>query len=251
MSLTLTFDLASYRHSMNTLVKELNADAVLLLKEEMRLLLRDIIRFTPPLKGHAQGRNAVTGDLNRNARPLDPQKIEMPRLAQVIRERKAPAIMAITKNLKGGWGGRRMLATQSEIAFRHVRNRNNYGRVRRDQGNMAFLSDWKSYLKNVQSRVGYTRAGWLTAAMAVGLKLPSWVTKHCGYAHGGYVAPTERSLEIVSTNRSIKIPNYYERHVYPAVRARVKSLASETARLLRGGKSRRGSFANTPTGTAE
>jgi hypothetical protein len=251
MSLTLKFDEASYRNSMNTLVKELKADGVLLLKEEMRLLLRDIVKFTPPLKGHAQGRNAVVGDLNKNARPLDPAKIEMPRLAQVVRDRNAPAIVAITKNLKGGWGGRRVLSTQAEIAAKHVRNRNNYGRVRRDQGNMAHLSDWLGYLKTVQSRVGYHRAGWLTAANAVGLRLPAWVSKHRRYAKGGYVPPSANSLTIISSNRSIKIPNYFERHVYPAVRSRVRSIESELRRLIAGGKSRRGSLAGTPTGQAD
>ena len=251
MSLTISFDMASYRHSLNQMVHKLNADAVLLLKEEMRLLLRDIVHFTPPLKGHAQGRNAVTGDLNRNARPLDPEKIKMPRLAEVVRKRNVAAIVAITGNLKGGWVGRRMLATQAEIAAKHIRNRNKYGRVRRDQNNMAFMSDWRAYLRKVQSRVGYHRAGWLTAADAVGLRLPAWVQKHRSYAGGGYVAPTPESLTVIAINRSIKIPDYYERHVYPAVRSRVRSIQSEVARLLRGGKTRRGSFANTPSGKAD
>lgn len=62
MSLTIKFDEASYRNSINQMVYDLKADSVELLKEEMRLLIRDIVKFTPPLKGHAQGRNAIKGD---------------------------------------------------------------------------------------------------------------------------------------------------------------------------------------------
>ncbi len=100
-------------------------------------------------------------------------------------------------------------------------------------------------------RVGFARAGWGKAASATGLKLPQWVSKHTGAAPGGYDAPTPNKLEIVATNKSTKIPNYFAKHVEPAIRSRVRSIASEVARLVKGGQSRRKSLANTPTGMAD
>lgn len=244
MSLRFSMDTVRYRDNLNRFVVELNADGAQLLKEEMRLLLRDILRFTPP-NSLAQGRAAVERDLRRVARPLEPGKIQMPRLAEAVQKKDLPAINAIVARLGGGWGGRTIIAGLDAIRATHERARNRYGRIGRDLRNLALFSDWRSYLRTVQSRVGYTRSGWLPAARAVGLPQPSWVTRHAGYSSGSYDPPTPDDLTVTAINRSVKIPNYEQRHVYPAVAARAKSIASELRRLLAGGKSRRASLAGT------
>lgn len=250
MSLSLQMDLTRYRADMNRFITELNADGVQLLKEEMRLLLRDVVRFTPP-KTYAQGRKAIEGDLRRVARPLDPAKIQMPALQKAIARRDVAAIEAITKNLGGGWRGRTLLRSLAAIKEAHLRLRNRYGRVRGDGRQMAFFNDWRKYLRTVQDRSGWTRAGWWRAADGVGLSLPSWVNKHRAYAPGGFLAPGDKNLSITAINRSVKIPDYENRHVVPAIRARARSLASELARLVAGGKSRRGSLSATSSGQAQ
>lgn len=62
MSDSFTVDLPKYQQAINRLVYELGADAQQLLQEEMRLLLRDLIRLTPP-HNFKEGRNAVSRDL--------------------------------------------------------------------------------------------------------------------------------------------------------------------------------------------
>lgn len=57
-----TLNTSIYQADINAMVYELGADAQKLLREEMRLLLRDIIALTPP-KTFPQGRNAVATDL--------------------------------------------------------------------------------------------------------------------------------------------------------------------------------------------
>jgi hypothetical protein len=149
---------------------------------------------------------------------------------------------------KGFWQGRKLLTSTSQIADEHRRNRNRYGRVRSDRRNMAVVAIWNRYTREVQSRVGFAKAGWITAARAVGLSMPSWVTRLGGAAGGGYVAPTQNRLVIEAINRSTKIPNYEQRVVSSAVRSRAMSIESELKRLLAGGKSRRGSLAGTASG---
>lgn len=249
MSLRYEMDLVRYRHTLNQFVTELRANKVFLLREEMRLLLRDILRFTAP-NSLKQGRNAVRGDMSRLAAPLDPAKIKIPRLAELVRERNVDGILKFTKNLKGQWGGRRLLDANT-LGPEHLRARNRYGRVGRSNRNMAFLTDWRRYTTNIQSRVGWTKCGWFRAAQAVGLRLPAWITRHQAYAPSGYQAPTHHHPVIVAVNRSIKIPNYQARYVEPAVRARANSLASELKRIFAGGKSRRGSLAHTAAGQAD
>jgi hypothetical protein len=260
MSLTLKFKTAQYRDSLNQFVTKLNADGVVLLKEEMRLLLRDILAFTPPTKSpkgdevrynaRQRGATAIENDMARLATPMDWKNIEMPALAKAVHKRDIAAIKAITSHFKGGWKGRPILASLAEIQASHLRNRTRYGRIRGNKKQLAFLTDWNKYTGSLKKRVGWTRAGWMRAARAVGLPLPSWVTRHQAYAPSGYFAPTPTNLNIVAENGAIKIPNYYDRHVVPAIKARGASMASELSRLLKGGKSRRGSLAGTTTGQA-
>jgi hypothetical protein len=275
MNLTLYFDIASYRHAMNTMVNDLHADGVLLLKEEMRLLLRDIVHFTPPLKGHAQGRNAFKGDLfggkKRAAKIYNVhgifQRIGKSKLAIPKKRRHGDAE---TFAVRLGWEQSKVIriwkkfwnpdASIGQMKEFHKRFQNKMtGRIgwvsQHDIGRHKVQDQmWVSnsaanaYFKLLADRVGLARAGWAAAAAAVGLRLPGWVTKHNWTALGSYQAPTPEKLEIVGVNKSTKIPNYFAKHVEPAMRARVRSLASETARLLRGGKTRRKSFANTISG---
>jgi hypothetical protein len=236
---------ARYRDGLNQFVNRLGADAQLLLKEEMRLLLREVVRFTPP-KTSKQGRNAVGSDLAKNAAPLDPATIKWPRLAELARKRDIAGIEALTKNItQGFWARRKMLNSTSQIADEHRRNRTRYGRIRTDKRNMAMLAVWNRYTREVQSRVGFAKAGWVTAAKAVGLPMPSWVTRLAGAAGGGYVAPTINRLVIEAINRSTKIPNYEQNVVFAAVRSRAMSIESELKRILGGGKTRRASLAHT------
>ncbi len=247
MNVSINIDLARYRLELTRFIDEFHADERELLKEEMRLLLRDIIRLTPP-KSLAQGRNAVRGDLQRNAKPLDWKNIEIPRLAEAVHAKNIPVILAITKNLKGKWGGRQLLQGVQAIAAAHQRNRTRYGRVRSDRRNMAFADDWNKYTKQVQTRVGFTRAGWWRAAQGVGFPLPSWVAKHIGKASSGYQPPRPGDMSITAINRASKIPQYEDRFVHPAIAGRVRSLASELKRIAAGGKSRRASLAGTASG---
>lgn len=244
-----TIDKAGYQNAMNDFVVKLNANGELLLKEEMRLLLRDVVSFTPP-KTLKQGRAAVFTDLTRNAAPLDASKIKMKRMAELVRKRDVEGIQALANNLKGGFfQNRTLLRTPDDIRAHHKKNRTRYGRIRKDMRNMALVSVWRKYAREVQDRVGFAKAGWIRAAEGVGLKLPNFVTRHGTNAPGQYIAPTPQRLVIESINRSSKIPNY-ERTVTDATKRRVNSIKSELARLLKGGKSRRGSFAGTVTGEA-
>lgn len=249
MSLRIAIDTVKYRNDLNQFVYRLNADSSLLLKEEMRLLLRDIQRLTPP-KTLAQGRKAIAGDLRRVAAPLDPDKIKYRPLARAVRNRDEQAIETIASKMKRGfWANRKLLRSENEMKSIHLAARNNRGRVKNDQGKMIMLRAWNKYAKEVQDRVAFARAGWLAAAHGVNVALSSWIEKHAGAAQGSYKAPTPNDLLIVGTNRSSKIPNY-QATVEAAMRNRVNSLGKELKRLLDGGKTRRASLAHTEYGKA-
>lgn len=260
MTPTLTFNLAAHRHAMNQLVANLNANGRELLKEEMRLLLRDILQFTPPTRSpksddvkqtaRQRGQTAIENDMRRVAAPLFWKEIQIPELAEAVYRRDIPRIQAIIKNIPA-FKNRTIYTSVADLQAAHMRRRNRYGRVRGKADAVAFGSDWTKYTRTLKQRVGWTRAGWWKAAQALGVPLPKWVARHTSYAPSGYFAPRPSEMAITAINRSVKIPNYEARHVLPALNRRAKSLVSEAERLLAGGKSRRASFSGTSTGTAD
>lgn len=260
MSLTIKLDTARMQAAMNSMVYDLKADGVKLLQEEMRLLLKDILSKTPPTKSprgddapmsaRQRGSTAIENDMRRLATPLAWKEIKIPELAEAVRGRKFDKIKAIVQNVPA-WKNRKVYTSLSELQSAHLMRRNQYGRIRGRCDALAIGIDWSKYTRTLKKRVGWTRAGWWKAAQALGLSLPNWVIRHQSYAPSGYYAPSPNNLSIESVNRSIKIPNYFDRHVMPAMKQRGRSLEREVGRLLRGGKSRRGSLANTPTGQAD
>jgi hypothetical protein len=249
MKFTFAINQARYRDGLNTFVHELNADALLLLKEEMRLLLRDIIRFTPP-KNLKQGRSAVEADIQKAVGLLDQdsfararEEVRLP-MRELIRRKDNETLQQAMRDMDG-----RNWIVKPFNKQDHISRRNRYGRVR--QKSFIMTTDriaYRKYVREVQRRVGLAKAGWLRAAEGVGLKLPSWVKRHAGYAKGGYTEPTPNRMEIVARNGSIKIPNYQQRIVQVALNARRMSIEKEIKRLASGGKTRRASFAGTVFG---
>jgi hypothetical protein len=238
------------------------------------------VNFTPPLKPYAQqkGRNAIKGDLFGGRKQMKKvyntvglfqrigsSVIEPPKMRPKT-NRGTPQTVAV----RLGWERSKTIriyqkfwrpnASVAEMMAFYKRFQNpqtgrpgwvskhNIGRWKVQDQMWVSDSAANKLFKHLADRVGYTKAGWLKAANAVGLALPSWVMKHEAYSKGGYEAPSPSRLSIAAISRNSKIPNYFERHVQPAIRSRVRSIASELRRLVAGGKSRRGSLAGTPTG---
>ncbi len=70
----------------------------------------------------------------------------------------------------------------------HQRYRNSRGRVNRHRA-VAIIPDKKQitrYITQIQERVGFAKAGWITAGSQLGsiAKVPAWITKHRGKAPG-------------------------------------------------------------------
>jgi hypothetical protein len=47
------------------------------------------------------------------------------------------------------------------------------------------VKSWQRYLKELQDRVGYSKAGWAVAVQRLGGSVPAWISKHIPYAKGG------------------------------------------------------------------
>lgn len=74
---------------------------------------------------------------------------------------------------------------------------------------------WKQHLKQVQSRVGYMKAGWGVSAAKLGRPVPEWIARHLAYAKGSteIVEHADRPL-IVLHNYTPTIGRFSSRYNY-------------------------------------
>lgn len=295
MKLDLETPVKAYQANLAALVREKRANAQMLLREEARLLVRDILAFTAPIANassgdgpRATGAKAIAHDLAKvyttaaamikkasemGARGLavalrsavrDGNYAEFGRLLAGTASTAPVAVKGYTRNgrtVSGystnrttrtpkipGWGGG-AVNNIVDPAY-HLRRRRANGRVGGEVWSQIVFEakSYRDYVKHVQSRVGWARAGWAAAARLVGLSQPAWVTRH--NAPGNALETGAPSFSIAVSNRSVAIPNYQQRVVNPALRRRYLSLAKEAERILSGGQTRRRSFAGTPSNPA-
>lgn len=286
-----TFDLglAEYKVSLNRLIAEKRADAKLLLREEARLFVRDIVAFTPP-KTFAQGRAAVARDLAQVYGTPERMIAEAGErgdhnLAVALAAALAKGQMRQFAHLLMGGstgarevrvsgysrGGRTVSGYSTTRSTYHAnvpnwaggvvkldvdpslhrRRLTRYGRI---AGQRLSQIVWaakslRDYVRKIQEHVGWAKAGWAATAQLVGQALPSFVRRHAGKAPSQVSETPAPSHSITMINRSSAIPNY-QAMVNAALRRRQASLISEARRILAGGKSRRGSLAGTATGSS-
>jgi hypothetical protein len=132
-------------------------------------------------------------------------------------------------------------ATIFEMMNFHKRYRNDRGRigeVTRSKVGRWQVQDqmWVSnqsandYLKFVQSKVGWAKAGFASAALSCGIRVPSWITKYASRS-GRVQANFSTNPYVIATTSKNKIPNL-QRLVDGAFRIREKITLSKVNAIL-------------------
>lgn len=181
------------------------ADAGTLVKDEARLLLKAIIKLTPP-KNLAQGRNAIKQDLfggrniggNQRSRGIFfilqnwMENQEASRNTTRLWTTKKGDVFGV-ENTKY-----KPSATISEMREHHFRNRSNRtkqvstaGSRDRQVGRWRFIdrvavgkTAARRYLLDAGKTVGWMKGGWANSYVALGGKVKAWIGRHVGKAHG-------------------------------------------------------------------
>jgi len=122
-----------------------------------------------------------------------------------------------SKNIRIYWKFWRPSASIAEMSNFHLRYRNNYGRIGYVSQNT--IGRWKvqdqmwisndtadQYLNWVQSRVGWAKAGFASAALACGIRIPAWVRRHAPKA-GTSSVNFGANPYVIGTATGIKVPN--------------------------------------------
>lgn len=151
------------------------------------LFLKDAIRFTPP-KNKPQGENAIKRQLSRVFNPvasLFVDEIGSRCGISNIDTFHTPPGKQIPWHLK--W--KRLDPSGRGMAEFHKSRRDSRGRVSSGHGFRISRNEWEAdyvvayeqyaeYLQATLNKVGRMKAGWISAADQLGLKVPPWIARH-------------------------------------------------------------------------
>lgn len=148
----LTLNTSEFNAAVAKLMANSKRDAVAVLKEQARGILRNVITVTPPGKwGRSSSEARKKGRANVQA---DVFKVVQP----------------VTRNPQ--------VADVAALIKRHRRN----GRIRKEVSPRITVprDKLKEYLKKKQALVGFLASGWNHAAATLGVKPPAWVWNNEG-----------------------------------------------------------------------
>lgn len=272
MQITFTANTALLEDRLRALAKAVNVAPGVVIKEEARGILRQVIALTPPgrtkqdaekkfwgihqTSGLAMGRAAIKGDLfggKRAKRYLSIGLFQRIGSSKLVPPRKLGR-EGQTVGVSLGWeNGKRIRiyrkfwrpdAGIAEMTAFHKRYQNprtgRTGRVSQSTIGRWKVQDqmWVSdssanrYLKHLQDRVGWAKGGWAAGLIATGDRPPNWIARHAAAA--GTVRPNFGTNPFFyATARAIKIPNY-QRMVDTAVMTRERITQRKIDRIIAG-----------------
>lgn len=186
MTETVTFDDSRFQAILQILADVVPVDAKTLLKDEMRLFLKQALNFTPP-KTRAQGEQAIEDDLGRTFTGASEDFLlyefgeSSANIDQWFTNRNGEKVHAQFDNMDTL--GRGMNAYHQ--SQRNARGRSGFGKPRGNKHG----ENWKAryvvgyealtaYKARVKARVGMMKSGLGIAYAKLGGKLPDWVSRH-------------------------------------------------------------------------
>lgn len=290
------YDATKYRQAASDLMRTFRIDGKEMLRDESRLLVRDLMKLTPPANngGLSAGQRAAERDVGkvflpiRKALKLMREAMGSDRVSKLVTlllrkgkfeqakywllpSTQGNMLVRVSEHTRSGhrvgqyYQTRKItshpipgVTTATEVTpyfdrTKHPQRRNNWGRINGAYYSQILLDNragqaLRRYIQEVKSRVGFSLAGWIPSADKMGFRaIPAWVAKHRGKAPGNIIdstnAPSDK-MSVTLVNRSSKIPNL-QHVVNGAVKMRMRNFELDAARILAGGKSRRGFFRGT------
>lgn len=201
--MSFTLDGPSFTRDLRKLAVVMKQSAHDALRQQSRLFVADACALTPPTGDNPLGaagarRNATSLPGNSKAAQRQGQQVvgrEIRRLfvalsdLEVFRSEGKFGKSLRTLSQRGNWPEVLKLLERAGFSFTEVaprataeilnRHRDRKGRVIRRRS--VLVRDGRSIerlVRQQQALVGRAKAGWVTPARALGLKLPAWITKH-------------------------------------------------------------------------
>lgn len=200
MKATIKLDDSRFRQAMRDYARYSRKSGESLLRAQARLFVRDVVRITPPNQGRMskqKGDAAVRVDLSRILKP----------------SRRANA---------------------EDAASVHARMRRRNGRVDR-RYNPVPARNVAAYRRQVLANVGILASGWNAAAVALGLNLPAWITRH-GTKYGSIKVQFSWVRLVITISNMVRFAGAVrgmERRLQSALDRRARALRKQVAHYLK------------------
>jgi hypothetical protein len=150
---------------------------------------------TTTLAGKKRGEERIRIDILKIIKPVQDVFGRQPKeegIAKLIRRRNTAGMTEVLSGIKG-------ISNPKIIPFTETLHTNfrGSGRYRPKYATNDFTWDRSkthSYVKQVQSRVGYSKSGWHMAAVAYGAKPIEWLARHFSYTKGWFIEDKRKDL---------------------------------------------------------
>lgn len=180
-------DLSDVEYKVAEFVRRYPADARLLLRDQMRLLVQTIIKWQPP-PTYSAGRSAVRADLNKQVCALWNEEAKFDTLMVDAGNSKDGFVYRKMANPPANfqttaWGNvtkipaNRLDFDGSKIYAMNRRVRNRRGRASATEYYVTSKRVLNKLVSSVQKRVGNLKRGWREAAAMVNAKIPDFALR--------------------------------------------------------------------------
>lgn len=255
MQISATVNTYELEQSLHILAKEARVLPGQVLREETRLLGRNIQQITPPMS-HAQGREAIRQDLFGGKRKGGGRYSSVGLFQMIGNSTQVPPRKqgSETVGVNLGWEHSKTIrimrkmwrpdASMAEMAEFHKKHQNpKTGRT--GYVSQSTIGRWKvqdqmwikdavakKYLAMIQSRVGWAKGAWTSMINAAGGSVQNWISRHSARA-GTVSANWGVNPHVLAIAHDIKIPGY-QRVLDNAVKQRVIVTQRKIERLFAG-----------------
>lgn len=247
--LTFSLKTAEFSRQIGEIVKVTGKEAAVVIREEGRLLVKDVAKMTPPF-GKAPstesfasqrklGEAAVEKDVRRVFHVIDLSKIRNASLREalerLVKKKDLAGVEALLKRMKIP---ARMVIREADAGL-HEAWRDRRGRVQRDKWIWVLSgASVNRYVRAMKGHVGRAKAGWSAAAAALGVKLPAWITRH-GAGHGSFrdetKHPTAPKITIINAVPKAQASGAELQIVRRAMANRIRNMGKKLERIARSG----------------
>lgn len=232
-----TAQIQKLQQTIGAYANALGRDARQELLRQGQLLVRDLIKTTPPRK-QAAGKKRIEKDANKALLLIDPDKTTNRELKNRLKEiQRQKDYEAATKIYNGSKKLKDYTFEKFSTSY-HKSERLKGGdrlEVPKQTGKATLdKREHKDYTREVQSRVGRLKASWYPAAQKLMVNVPQWVSKHAiyGFAVGScYITLNNDSPHIYIRNRS-NGQKLLERVLIHALDTRQKNMIRDIQRRL-------------------
>jgi hypothetical protein len=236
--MSLKVDDTRLNQAIGRYVAQLRLDGREVIRTQMRLLLQQSIKFTPP-NTLAQGRKAVARDIQRAVQIPTPDGLSKWIFGLRDENLRNQLVAAMRAGDRQKFDTLFRIATAGHVEVvgfdphLHQSARNRRGRVTRRWNRVSIqVRQWNAYIKKVQARVGLMRSGWLPALRAVGGTAAAWIARHSTNPGNYQNNLSSRNPSFTATNIARGIGNYAH-HYRNALRARLKAIEADLKHRLR------------------